>query len=156
MSSLWTPDGEHRVPRDGAPPDPKATSESPGPRADPGALLDPTPGGEPSEDEMRMLASELLAAPVTDVIANHCYGLFELAALHLSQQPPDLEAARAAIDAMGFVVDGLGPRLGQHAATLAEGLGQVRLAWVKIADTSTGRQTDRQGPPGTSGKDGQQ
>jgi hypothetical protein len=84
---------------------------------------------------MRIVARELLAAPIEAVIANHCYGLFELAALHLSQQPPNLDAARAAIDAMGFVVEGLGARLGQHAATLEDGLTQVRLAWVKLAET---------------------
>lgn len=95
-----------------------------------------------------MLAEQLLSAPVEDVIANHCFGLFELAALHLSQQPPNLEAARAAIDAMGFLVEGLGSRLGQHQATLAEGLGQVRLAFVRIAETFAGPQADGGAPPG--------
>lgn len=85
---------------------------------------------------MAEIAAQLLAAPVEDVIANHCFGLFELAALHLSQQPPNLEAARGAIDAMGLLVDGLAGRLGVHQATLTEGLNQLRLAWVKIAETA--------------------
>ena len=33
-------------------------------------------------------------------MANHCYGLFELAAVYLSQQPPLLAQARLAIDAL--------------------------------------------------------
>lgn len=121
MSSLWTPDGEHRVARESAPPPADG----------------PTGAGDPAEDEMRALAAELLAAPVADVIANHCYGLFELAALHLSQREPDLEAARVAIDAMGFLVDGLNERLGDHFGALAEGLAQLRLAWVRIAEAAS-------------------
>jgi hypothetical protein len=60
--------------------------------------------------------------------------LFELAALHLSQQPVNLVAARLAIDAMGYIIDGLGQRLGPHAASLADGLAQLRMAFVRIAD----------------------
>jgi hypothetical protein len=89
---------------------------------------------EPTEEEIRELARQLAAAPPEDVIANHCYGLFELAALHLSQSPVNVPAARLAIDAMGFLVDGLGSRLGAHAAALADGLTQLRLAFVRITD----------------------
>lgn len=125
MSSLWTPDGEHRVPR----------TDTPSPAA-PGEEAAVGPFGEGvSEEEVRQLAHELTSVPVEDIIANHCYGFFELAALHLSQQPANLEAARTAIDAMGYVVDGLERRLGQHAAALGEGLTQLRLAFVKISET---------------------
>jgi len=86
-----------------------------------------------AEEELVEVARHLAAAPAEDVIANHCYGLFELAALHLSQQPPQLEKARLAIDGLGMLVDGLGERLGQHAKALAEGLSQLRLAFVRIA-----------------------
>lgn len=89
-----------------------------------------------------MVAEELVATPVEDVVANHCYGLFELAALHLSQQPPGLAQARLAIDAMGLLVEGLGSRLGQHGPTLAEGLAQLRLAFVKISEAATAPQSD--------------
>ncbi len=147
MSSLWTPEGEHRVPRPGeATP---GTAASPGPGA-PGKPGDPQPnpaaarpaGAEAApmseeeraaEEELEEVAKHLAAAPAEDVVANHCYGLFELAALHLSQQPPQLDKARLAIDSLGLLVDGLGDRLGQHAAALAEGLTQLRLAFVRIA-----------------------
>lgn len=92
--------------------------------------------GQPTEEELLEVARHLAAAPAEDVVANHCYGLFELAALHLSQQPPQLEKARLAIDALGFVVDGLGDRLGQHAPALAEGLAQIRLAFVRISSVT--------------------
>lgn len=129
VSSLWTPDGERKVERatPGGPP-PQAGSPPAGPPS-----VGPE-GEEMSDDEMMEVARELAAAPVEDVIANHCYGMFELAALHLSQQPPQLPQARLAIDAFGYLVDGLGERLGQHAATLNEGLGQLRLAFVRIAE----------------------
>ncbi len=98
-----------------------------------------------------MIAAQLLAAPVEDVIANHCYGLFELAALHLSQQPPNLDSARGAIDALGLLVEGLGPRLGQHGEALSEGLNQLRLAWVKLSETVAGPPTDGRGATPTEG-----
>jgi hypothetical protein len=76
------------------------------------------------------------------VVANHCYGLFELAALHLSQLPPQFDKARLAIDALGLLVDGLGDRLGQHAGPLAEGLSQIRLAFVRISSVTPDGEAD--------------
>ncbi len=174
MSSLWTPEGEHRVPRPGEAG--SGTAGSPG-RGTPGGQGGPgTPGGQggpgtpggsrqeppPSagagtgpgtmseeelaaEEELLEVAKHLAAAPAEDVVANHCYGLFELAALHLSQQPPQLDKARLAIDALGLLVDGLGDRLGQHAGALAEGLSQLRLAFVRIA--AAGPASDGQAGP---------
>ena len=89
-----------------------------------------------AEEELLEVAAQLAAAPAEDVVANHCYGLFELAALHLSQQPPRFDKARLAIDALGLLVDGLGDRLGQHAPPLAEGLAQLRLAFVRISSAT--------------------
>jgi hypothetical protein len=143
VSTLWTPDGEHRVTREteqplsgspGAPPPAHPSSSAPGPQ---GAAGPDSDDDSYTEEEMRELARSLLAAPVEDVIANHCYGLFELAALHLSQQPANLDAARTAVDAMGALVEGLGARLGQHHSVLAEGLAQLRVTWVRISDAQT-------------------
>ncbi len=128
MSSLWTPDGERPVGRAaepstgvpaGTPPDPFAGSAD---RIDDDALA-------AQVDAMR---AELAEAPVDVVIANHCYALFELAALHLSQQPPHLEQARLAIDALGCLVDGLAGRLGEGESVLKEGRASLQLAWVQI------------------------
>lgn len=80
-------------------------------------------------DAMR---AELAGAPVEVVVANHCYALFELAALHLSQQPPQLDGARLAIDALGCLVDGLEGRLGESESVLREGRASLQLAWVQI------------------------
>ena len=78
------------------------------------------------------MRAELAAAPVEVVVANHCYGLFELAAVYLSQQPPLLDQARLAIDALGCLVDGLEGRLGEGERSLKEGLTNLRLAYVQI------------------------
>ena len=78
------------------------------------------------------MRSELAASPVEVVVANHCYGLFELAAVYLSQQPPLLSQARVAIDALGSLVGGLEGRLGDAEEPLKDGLSQLRLAFVQI------------------------
>jgi len=139
VSSLWTPEGEHRVPREGG----DSSGESGAP---PGAGGASTPardvapedyGDRPSQAEMEAelaeVARQLGEARAEDVVSNHCYGLFELAAIHLSQNPPGLDKARLAIDAMGLLVDGLGERLGEHLDPLSEGLTQLRMAYVRIA-----------------------
>lgn len=115
--SLWTPDGEHPV--------------------------EPDDGGELSEDgfddatraeveaQLAQAQAQLLAAPVDQVVSNHVMGLFELAALHLRVEDPDLDAARLPIDAMGLLVDNLGDRLADH-ETLSAALTQLRMAYVQV------------------------
>ena len=82
--------------------------------------------------QLEAMRAELANSPVEVVVANHCYGLFELAAVYLSQQPPLLPQARLAIDALASLVDGLEGRLGEAEDQLKDGLGQLRLAYVQI------------------------
>ncbi len=97
------------------------------------------------------------------VVANHCYGLFELAAVYLSQQPPLLERAQLAIDALGCLVGGLEGRLGEAEPSLKDGLSQLRLAYVQIdaarrageeSAASTGPNGGSAHESGTPGADG--
>lgn len=120
MSSLWTPGGERPVGRD-APSEPVRPSPAPD-------ELD----REPTAEELEALTRELASTPAAVVVANHAMGLFELGALHLSQQPANLTEASVAIDAMGAIVEGLAGRLGDHEATLKEALAQLRMAFVQI------------------------
>ena len=100
----------------------------------------PDPFDDPSGDidddalaaQVEAMRAELAEAPVDVVVANHCYALFELAALHLSQQPPHLFESRLAIDALGCLVDGLEGRLGEGESVLKEGRASLQLAWVQI------------------------
>ena len=134
MSSLWTPDGERPIAR------PASGGGDDGP-GDPRRPISPDlgdGGGPPELDEeelaaqMAAMREELVNSPVEVVVANHCYGLFELAAVYLSQQPPLLEQARLAIDALGCLVTGLEGRLGEAEDQLKDGLSQLRLAYVQI------------------------
>jgi hypothetical protein len=86
---------------------------------------------------MAELRQQLADTPARTVIANHCYGMFELAALHLSLDPPKLEQARLAIDALALLVEGLATRLGDEEAQLRDGLTQLRLAFVRLGGTPT-------------------
>jgi hypothetical protein len=83
-------------------------------------------------EQVAAMRAELANSPVEVVVANHCYGLFELAAVYLSQQPPMLPQARLAIDALGALVLGLENRLGDAEEQLKDGLSQLRLAYVQI------------------------
>ena len=93
--SLWTPDGEHSVPREA-------------PRAEPTVEPDDDPlaglTDEQREQAMAMAAEmeevrqQLASVPAAVVIANHAMGLYELAAIHLSTQPPNFPEAQVAID----------------------------------------------------------
>lgn len=143
--SLWTPSGEHRVDRPGG--GGPSGQGGPGGGTPPGGAGDPGAGGGPppgepepalsEEDqaaraELDELRRQLAATPAEVVVANHCYGLFELAAVYLSQSPPSLFPARLAIDALGLLVEGLGERLGEAEGPLREAVAQVRLAYVQL------------------------
>jgi hypothetical protein len=86
---------------------------------------------------MAELRDQLARTPAEVVVANHAFGLFELAALHLSLDPPQLDQARLAIDALAALVEGLGDRLGDHGRELTSGLSQLRMAYVQIQGAHT-------------------
>ena len=138
MSSLWTPGGEHPVEPDAAPSDP--TGPQMDPEADPLAGLsdDERAQAEAMAAEMAAARQRVLEAPADMVVANHAMGLYELAAIHLSEEDPDLTAARLAIDAMGKLVDGLSGRLGEAEATLKDALAQLRMAFVQFSEQAAG------------------
>jgi len=132
MSTIWTPSGERPVSKDSpAPP------SQPGPS--PAAADDPA--DQQAIDEMTAQMAEmqeqLLRAPAAVVVANHCIAFYELAVLHLSQDPPNAEQARVAIDAMAAVVEGLGARMGQNERPLKDALAQLQLAYIE-ATSHTG------------------
>jgi hypothetical protein len=122
MSSLWTPGGERPVGREPATPEPEPPE---------GDELTPEEQAQLA-DQMAAVQQELLGTPVSVVVANHAVGLFQLAALHLNQRPPDLEEGRLAVDAMGALIDGLTGRLGEEEASLKEALAQLRMAFVQL------------------------
>ncbi|MBV8983856.1 MAG: hypothetical protein JOZ68_16710 [Acidimicrobiia bacterium] len=119
MGTIWTPGGEQPV----------------GGEGQPGGFSGPNveePPPEELEAELAEVQRQLLETPASVIIANHAIGLFQLAALHLNQQPPNFVDAQLAIDALGSLVEGLGERLGPDAEALRDALAQIRLAFVQI------------------------
>jgi hypothetical protein len=83
-------------------------------------------------DAMADVKRQLAEVPAEVVVTNHVMGLYELAAIHLSAEPPDLFQAALAIDSVACLVEGLGDRLGDDAAVMRDALGNIRLAFVQI------------------------
>jgi uncharacterized protein with GYD domain len=112
--SLWTPGGEHEVP------DPEELSDEDRARL------------EDAAEEVAEIRRQLASVPASRVVANHAMGLYELAAIHLSSQPPNLSEARVAIDAMGGIVDALEDRFDEDEGVIRDALAQLRLAFVQL------------------------
>ena len=127
MSSLWTPSGEHFPKEDGG-----AGAPPPPARAGDGDVTEPSQEQAEAQAAVEDMRAQLANTPAEVVIANHCYGLFELAAIYLSQTPPMLFQARLAIDGLGSLLDGLRGRLGEAEPSLHESLSQLRLAFVRL------------------------
>ena len=108
MSTLWTPGGE--VPVD----DGRGRPTNPPPQETVDVADDPLAGlSEEERAQAEEMAQQLAEAreqiantPASVVVGNHAMGLYELGAIHLSQQPPNLEEARLAIDSLGALVEG--------------------------------------------------
>ena len=77
--------------------------------------------------------ARLAETPASIVVSNHAMGLYELGAIHLSNDPPRLAEAKVAIDAMAAIVDALPGRLGEHEETLKAARTQIQLAFVELS-----------------------
>ena len=106
VSELWTPGGERQRPA--------------------------TPDEEHLAAELAEMQQQLASTPAVVIVTNHAIGLFQLAAIHLNNEPPNLDDARLAIDAFALLVEGLGDRLGEEFGALADALAQVRMAYVSL------------------------
>ena len=54
--------------------------------------------------ELAEARARLAETPSSVVVANHAMGLYELGAIHLSDDPPNLAEAKVAIDAMAAIL----------------------------------------------------
>jgi hypothetical protein len=96
--------------------------------------IDPDLAEQMADVERAMAETRARVAdvPAEVVVTNHLMGLYELAAIHLSSTPPDLHAAALAIDAVGFLVEGLGERIGDEHETMRAALANIRMAFVSV------------------------
>jgi len=97
----------------------------------PGALAD-------AEAELHETRRRIADAPANVVVVNHVMGLYELAAIHLSANPPRLDEAVLAIDAVACLVEGLGERLGEEYPTMRDALSNIRMAFVQVKGSEAG------------------
>ena len=131
MSTLWTPRGEHPI---GDEP-PETTAPQPPPAAGPDAgelSAEDRERAEAMAKEMAEVQRKVAEQPIEAMVANHAVGLYELAAIHLNQEQPDLAAAQLAIDALGALVEGVAGRLGENEPALRQALQQIRLVFVQL------------------------
>ena len=140
MSSLWTPGGEYPVDRESDDGHDDDSGDLGDEGLDDDEIRERAAAMQAEMDEVR---AQLAQVPAAQVIANHAMGLFELAAIHLSTQPPNLPEAVLAIDAMASLVEGLAERLDAQ-PTLQAALAQIRMAFVQVkaAQSGTGAAPD--------------
>ena len=105
--SLWTPGGEHEVPKDdggaaGAPTGAPGAAGAPG---QPPLSAEQEAEAAQIAAEMAEVRAQLGQVPAAQVVANHAMGCWELAAIHLSAQPPKFDEAQIAIDAFGALTE---------------------------------------------------
>jgi hypothetical protein len=152
--SLWTPSGEHPVDRrsggsaggvddeaqsgaSGAPSGPTAPPGQAAPSDEASSMEDLTPEQRAQVEEMsrqmEAARARMLQLPVGTVVGQQALQFYELAALYLSQDPPRLDDARTAIDALTAVVDALGSRLGDAEQPLRQAVNQLQLAFVEAS-----------------------
>lgn len=111
----------------------ETTEEQPDRADDPSAAADERAEAERALHDARERLADI---PAEVVVVNHVLGLYELAAIHLSADTPDLAAAGLAIDAMAALVEGLGDRLGSDTQTMREALAAIRMAYVAVSRTT--------------------
>ena len=125
--SLWTPDGERPVGR----PAPETAG-----LGHPAGFDELTPEEQAEAEalaaEMAEVRRQVASAPASVIVANHVMGLYELAAIHLSQTPPNFTEAAVGIDAMAAVLDKLEGRLGENEPVLRDARAQLQLAYVEL------------------------
>jgi hypothetical protein len=142
--SLWTPGGEVPVGRDGGPDEGRSAGQDPGVTGVVGgpSLDDLSPEERAQAEqmiaEMAETRAQLASTPAAVVVANHAMGLYELAAIHLSQQPPNLSEAGVAVDALAALTKALEGRLGDNEATLNQALNQLQMAFVELTNRTAG------------------
>jgi len=148
--SLWTPDGERPVSRTAPTAPPQggtAGAGTPPPElraalAEAGIDIDQLTPEQVQEAatmlaEMGRVRQEMLSVPAAEIIANHLMGIYELAAIHLGENPPNFAEATVAIEALRAVVERLGKEFGENEHVLQQALAQLQMTFVALKDQVT-------------------
>lgn len=158
--SLWTPDGERPVSR--TPNEPSApgagqpSDEVRAALAEAGVDVEQLTPEQLAEAEamlaeMARVRATMLSVPASEIIANHLMGIYELAAIHLGENPPNFGEATVAIEALRAVLDRLGDAFGENEAVLRQALTQLQMTFVQLKEEVTSQAA---GPePGVAAND---
>jgi len=142
--SLWTPGGEVPIERNkpAAPPEPDPTAGGASGFTGGPSLVDLSPEERAEAEamiaQMADVQRQIAATPAAQLVANHLMGLYELAAIKLSAEPPAFNEAQLAIDSLAAVLDAVGPRLGDDRTPLTEALNQLKMAFVELKNRGEG------------------
>lgn len=168
MSSLWTPDGEHKVPPEPQPeggPDAAAQGDSASqPAGDPSADtlraaaeaigIDLDSLSDEERDQLRSELAEMMrvrrevaATPAAEMLTNHMMRLFDLATIYLEDNPPAFSDASTVIEAFRAMSDALGDRLGDSEDTMREALGQLQMLFVQVKDAHAAQEANGSANP---------
>jgi hypothetical protein len=142
--SLWTPGGEVPVNRNQPQPEPAPDPRDVGMSGIAGGPSLDDLGPEERAQAEAMIAEmadvqrQIATTPAAQLAANHAMGLYELAAIKLSQEPPLFTEAQLAIDLMAAMLEAAGDRLGDDTAPLKQGLTQLQMAFVELRRRESG------------------
>lgn len=92
-----------------------------------------TQDSKSENNDLQRFREEILSSEPEVIVANHCFGLFELAAIYLSENPPRLAPASLAIDALSGLTESIKGRLGGYEQEISDGIAQLRLAFVQVS-----------------------
>ncbi len=83
--------------------------------------------------DMTEARARLLETEAATIISNHAFGIYELAAIHVTADDPDMKEGRLAIDALEALITGIPGRLGEAEETLNDALANIKLVYVQRA-----------------------
>ncbi len=83
--------------------------------------------------DMTEARSRLLETEASTIISNHALGIYELAAIHITANDPDMKEGRLAIDSLEALITGVAGRLGETEETLVDALANIKLVYVQRA-----------------------
>lgn len=148
--TIWTPSGEHEVPREagdasGAAESAPRTAPPNQPAGEAGDRPEGQPTGQPEmdpqmqqqmEQQLAEIRERILQTPIEAMLAQHFVGLYEIAAIHMSAESPNLHSARLAINAMDGILSATEGELGDAEESMQSMLHQLRLAYVSASQDS--------------------
>jgi len=91
---------------------------------------------EVNPSELEAEIDYLRTTPVTDIIANQLFVLFQIAAMYLGESPARLADAQLVIDVASSMITTGSTRLGEHGELYKTALAELQQAYVRASAAS--------------------